>query len=193
MITKVLFSLYDGHIGDRIRKYIKSHDITRQYLAEIIGVSGSKLDRILQSRTIDTALLFNISKKLKINFFAWYCGEYTEEDTGSTLYNYNVGKSIELQLKAAGMSQTELATEMGVKQPVISKIIRKESIDTGKLVDLCYIFEHNFFKDFYNQPEKILEENHIKYDDLLEKYNRLLIENEHLKTRILDLETQLGK
>ncbi len=181
------FGILDAHIGDFIRKYIKSHDITRQQLAEMLGVSNSKVDRILQSRTIDTTLLFDICKKLNINIFAFYTGGYNEKDKGDTLYNYDVGKSVEVQLKISGMSQKQLAEKIGVKQPVISKIIKHPSIDTGRLIGLCYALNHNFFRDFFNHPEKIIEDYKVKYDELIEKYNLLLIENEKLRAKLYDL------
>lgn len=65
----LLVSVNDIHIGDRIRRSIKSNDITRGHFAELLGVSESKVDRILQNRTIETSLLYDISKKLGINFF----------------------------------------------------------------------------------------------------------------------------
>ena len=185
--------LKEFKIGDRIRKSIKSHDITRAQFAEMLGVSDSKVDRILQNRTIDTFLLYDISKKLGINFFSWYTIHWNPEDTGETLYYYHVGKAIEIYMRLAGLSQAVLAEKMGMQQAGISKMLKKNSIDTGRLIDLCHILNHNFFEDFFNNPKAILQENTLKYDVLLEKYNALLIENEHLKTKILDLEKQLQK
>lgn len=192
-MAEEFISVNDIHIGDRIRKSIKSHDITRAQFAEMLGVSDSKVDRILQNRTIDTFLLYDISKKLGINFFSWYTIHWNPEDTGETLYYYHVGKAIEIYMRLAGLSQAVLAEKMGMQQAGISKMLKKNSIDTGRLVDLCYILNHNFFEDFFNNPKAILQENTLKYDVLLEKYNALLIENEHLKTKILDLEKQLQK
>ena len=188
-----MVSVNDIHIGDRIRRSIKSNDITRGHFAELLGVSESKVDRILQNRTIETSLLYDISKKLGINFFSWYCSDWNPEDSGDTLYYYHVGKAIELYMKSISLSQADLAEKMGMQQAGISKMLKKNSIDTGKLVDLCYIFNHNFFEDFYNNPKVILQDKTLKYDILLEKYNALLIENEQLKTKILDLEKQLQK
>ncbi len=192
-MADLLVSVNDIHIGDRIRRSIKSNDITRGHFAELLGVSESKVDRILQNRTIETSLLYDISKKLGINFFSWYCSDWNPEDSGDTLYYYHVGKAIELYMKSISLSQADLAEKMGMQQAGISKMLKKNSIDTGKLVDLCYIFNHNFFEDFYNNPKVILQDKTLKYDILLEKYNSLLIENEQLKTKILDLEKQLQK
>ena len=55
----LLVSVNDIHIGDRIRRSIKSNDITRGHFAELLGVSESKVDRILQNRTIETSLLYD--------------------------------------------------------------------------------------------------------------------------------------
>ena len=99
----------DIHIGDRIRKSIKSHDITRGHFAEILGVSNSKVDRILQNQTIETFLLYDISKKLGINFFSCYCRDWNPEDnSGETLYYYHIGKAIELYMKSINLSQSVL-------------------------------------------------------------------------------------
>ena len=192
-MDNLLVSVNDIHIGDRIRRTIKSNDITPGHFAELLGVSESKVDRILQNRTIETSLLYDISKKLGINFFSWYCSDWNPEDSGDTLYYYHVGKAIELYMKSISLSQADLAEKMGMQQAGISKMLKKNSIDTGKLVDLFYIFNHNFFEDFYNNPKVILQDKTLKYDILLEKYNALLIENDQLKTKILDLEKQLQK
>ena len=149
-------SVNDIHIGDRIRKSIKSRDITRAQFAEMLGVSDSKVDRILQSRTIDTLLLYDISKKLGINFFSYYTIHWNPEDTGETLYYYHVGKALEINMRLANLSQAELAEKIGMQQAGISKMLKKNSIDTGRLVDLCYILNHNFFEDFFNYPNAIL-------------------------------------
>ena len=100
----LLVSVNDIHIGDRIRRSIKSNDIKRGHFAELLGVSESKVDRILQNRTIETSLLYDISKKLGINFFSWYCSDWNPEDSGDTLYYYHVGKAIELYMKSISLS-----------------------------------------------------------------------------------------
>lgn len=140
----------DIHIGDRIRKSIKSHDITRGHFAEILGVSNSKVDRILQNQTIETFLLYDISKKLGINFFSCYCRDWNPEDnSGETLYYYHIGKAIELYMKSINLSQSVLAEKIGMQQAGISKLLKKNSIDTGKLVAISNYLGHNFFADFY--------------------------------------------
>ena len=186
-------NIYDLNIGDVIRNYLKTHHITQHQFAEDIGLSKSKVDRLFQSRTIDTSLLVVISKALKYNFFALYAGDARNDNNCETIENIHIGKLIELKLKESNLSQAQLAERLKMNQPVVSKLIKKESVDTGRLVELCHVFDYNFFQDYYYRPNRLIDEERKKYIALLEKYNALLNENARLKAEIYDLKTEIEK
>ena len=179
-------NIYDLNIGDVIRNYLKTHHLTQHQFAEDIGLSKSKVDRLFQSRTIDTSLLVVISKALKYNFFALYAGDARNDNNCETIENIHIGKLIELKLKESNLSQAQLAERLKMNQPVVSKLIKKESVDTGRLVELCHVFDYNFFQDYYYRPNRLIDEEKKKYIALLEKYNALLNENARLKAEIYD-------
>jgi transcriptional regulator with XRE-family HTH domain len=186
-------NIYDLNIGDVIRNYLKTHHLTQHQFAEDIGLSKSKVDRLFQSRTIDTSLLVVISKALKYNFFALYAGDARNDNNCETIENIHIGKLIELKLKESNLSQAQLAERLKMNQPVVSKLIKKESVDTGRLVELCHVFDYNFFQDYYYRPNRLIDEERKKYIALLEKYNALLNENARLKAEIYDLKTEIEK
>jgi transcriptional regulator with XRE-family HTH domain len=186
-------NIYDLNIGDLIRNYLKTHHLTQHQFAEDIGLSKSKVDRLFQSRTIDTSLLVVISKALKYNFFALYAGDSRNDNNCETIENIHIGKLIELKLKESNLSQAQLAERLKMNQPVVSKLIKKESVDTGRLVELCHVFDYNFFQDYYYRPNRLIDEERKKYIALLEKYNALLNENARLKAEIYDLKTEIEK
>ena len=124
-------NIYDLNIGDVIRNYLKTHHLTQHQFAEDVGLSKSKVDRLFQSRTIDTSLLVVISKALKYNFFALYAGDARNDNNCETIENIHIGKLIELKLKESNLSQAQLAERLKMNQPVVSKLIKKESVDTG--------------------------------------------------------------
>ena len=185
-INKTL-GIFDLNIGDVIRNYLRTHHITQQHFAEALGLNKSKVDRLFQSRTIDTSLLVRISKELGYNFFAMYAGEVSPEDKGETVTQVHIGQIINQRLTERGVSQAQLAEALGVNQPVVSKLIKKESIDTGKLIEISYFLEYNFFMAFYYHPQQIIEDEKMKYSILLDKYTAVLDENSRLKAEIYDL------
>lgn len=60
------------HIGKSIKKVSDSTDIGATELARIIGTTRGNVNSIFKRESIDTELLFKISKALNFNFFNLY-------------------------------------------------------------------------------------------------------------------------
>ena len=65
----------------------------------------------------------------------------------------HVVNAIENRMREMHMTQAELAEKLGMKQPQLSKIISKSSMDTEKLSAFCLALEYNFFKLFCPEEE----------------------------------------
>lgn len=88
--------------------------------------------------------------KLNYNFFEEFCGR---EDTNAGTPNrewpiVNVGSTIESYLKEIKMTQIEFAELLGVKQPEISRLLKRSDIETEKLAFISKVLKHNFFEEF---------------------------------------------
>ncbi len=66
----------------------------------------------------------------------------------------HVGNAIEKRMREIRLTQAELAVKLGMKQPQLSKIISKSSMDTEKLSAFCLALDFNFFKLFCPEEEK---------------------------------------
>ena len=183
----------DIHVGDSLRKWLKTHNFTRQQFAEIMGLYRSNTDRILRNPTIETDKLLHISLTLNYNFFQAFWGAEIVDESGETLKPVHIGERIELKLKEQDITQYQLAEELGIQQPVVSKLIKKESIDSGRLTAISNVLGYNFFLDFYGDYKNAYQRQVHISSHTLEEYNKLLFENEHLKTKILDLEQMVGR
>ena len=71
--------------------------------------------------------------------------------------------------------------------------LKKESIDSGRLTAISNVLGYNFFLDFYGDYKNAYQRQVHISSHTLEEYNKLLFENEHLKTKILDLEQMVGR
>lgn len=183
----------DIHVGDSLRKWLKAHNFTRQQFAEIMGLYRSNTDRILRNPTIETDRLLHISLTFNYNFFEAFWGTEVIDESGDTLKPVHIGERIELKLKEKEITQYQLAEKLGIQQPVVSKLIKKESIDSGRLTAISNTLGYNFFLDFYGDYKNAYQRQAHINNHTSEEYNKLLFENDHLKTKILDLEQTIER
>ena len=147
----------DLHIGNAIADWMKNNNFSQNKLAELLHMPQPSLSRVLKQKTIDTIKLANISLKLKYNFFSLYSdpdsssNEITPENSIPVAH---IGNNICIKMKEKHVSNKELASSLGVDSSYVSKILKKESIDTGRLVDISNILEYNFFSDYFKLVSK---------------------------------------
>ena len=180
-----LTTVPDIHIGNIILDYIDKNRISKAELARYIKMDPANLSRLLKRKSMETDKLVEICQSLSHNFFALWTEETEmEQDIAVTVESPEcIGQLIDNRLNAIKMTQVEFAGHLGVKQPEITKIIRKTSINTDKLAVISRILDYNFFQDFYFKEEipdvEIQDNNHVAY--LVSCIKDLTVENYHLK------------
>ena len=138
-------SIEDIHVGELISSWLKKNMMTKTKFAQIMELPMTNAGRILSNQNIDLSKLIEISKRLQHNFIADICEEpkYVKYLHFEPL---NIGHYIEQRLKILKMSQAEFAKAMGIYQSDVSKLLKKESIGTDKLVKISRVLDHNFFR-----------------------------------------------
>ena len=96
-------------------------------------------------------------------------------------------------MKSVDMSQAKMAELLGLQQPVISKILNRQSIDSGKLTEISRILEHNFFLDFYGNIEETATDLAVKAGYYMGKYNKLIIDYERVSRELLDCKAEVDR
>ena len=191
----------DIHVGEALRAWCKRNNLTRQKLADKMELPKSNIDRMFAKATIDTNKLLDISHALNHNFFAEFWRKEIEEydiyelSDYETLPSYiHIGNKIEICLREKKISQNQLASQLGVQHPVVSKLLRKNSIDSGRLVIISNFLQHDFFADFYiNVISNEVKENRFlseKIVDLEKTIELLQEENNLLKQKLAIYENQ---
>lgn len=180
-----VISIPDIHVGNMILRYLKNNGISQAKLARDMKVDSAYLNRLLKKKSFETDRLFDICMVLEYNFFAVFCNDTDYADGNYTIGLPELGLHIERQMKAVKMTQSDFAAQLGVTQPDISKILKKNSFDTDKLAIISRILNCNFFHDFYegmpDSDEKATQQ-HQTY--LLKRFEELTIENERLRQEV---------
>lgn len=65
-----------------------------------------------------------------------------------TIEKVHIGNAINLRLVDFHMTQSEFAQRIGMSPQSVSRLLRKSSIETEKLVLISEKLEYNFFKEF---------------------------------------------
>ena len=60
------------HIGENILAVINQKGITKAMLARMLSIKPQSVDYLLKRKSIDTDMLYNISKALEFDFFQLY-------------------------------------------------------------------------------------------------------------------------
>ncbi len=168
--------LSDFHAGNLVISFLKKSNIPQAHLARELSMATSNVNRLLKRDSMDTSLLLEISKKLNHNFFADISGD-VQENKPFTLVSPQIGKHIEERLKELKMTQTQFATILNVTPAEVSRLIRKESFDTQKLLNISRILNYNFFQDFYQYTNDQEESKADGWASLLKRNEELAVEN----------------
>ena len=60
----------------------------------------------------------------------------------------HLGSRILQLLEEKRISKSEFGRRIGIPSQNVNRLLEKESIETGKLIDVCEALEYNFFKEF---------------------------------------------
>lgn len=71
------------------------------------------------------------------------------------LRQLHVGEMIENRIKKKGILRAELSRKIGMPQSNLTRLLKKSSIDTGKLVEISRAVEYNFFKEFCRDDDNV--------------------------------------
>jgi predicted XRE-type DNA-binding protein len=183
-------NLTDIHIGTAIDLWIRTHKITQSKFAQMIGKPATNAARLLKKKSMDTLLLQSISMVLKHYFFREFCKDMPYEEPEIETIVVNIGESINRRLKEIKMTQTEFASLLKIKQPDVSRILKRDSIDTEKLAVISELLGYNFFNE-YIPKEKNSRPAEQNSETLLDRFEALVIENGNLKTEITRLQKLL--
>ena len=189
------------NIGSLITREFKRSGMTQAEFARKLNIPPSNVTRIFKKETIETSKLIVLCGILDYNFFSDYCGDSDNAKNGYSLNrDIQIGTNIESRLRNIKMTQVEFANYLGVKQPVVSRILKKESIDTGRLVEISKILSYNFFSDFYNivNQESYTKEGHPSDDqakiigELYTEKVKLEEENRRFRELLEDLQSLMS-
>lgn len=179
----------DIHIGNTIVQYLKDSGKTQGYLAKLLKMPTSNLTRLLKRKSMETDRLFQISVEIEYNFFAIY-GCHPDKTVDYRISTPDLGNHIEKKLVDIKMPRSEFAEKLGIKPTDVSRLLKRTSFDTDKLVKISQILNYNFFWDFYHgSPEEQNLDPLSSWQKI--RLDELLIENERQKERIFNLELKV--
>ena len=192
-MEKVGIDIPDIHIGELILKYLRDNNISQGYLAKQIDMPTSNLSRLLKRKSMETQKLFLISFALDHNFFeAFIMPDDIDENDNRPMGVPELGALIEKRMKEINMNQTEFAAKLNTTQSDVSRILKRQSIDTDKLARISRVLGYNFFRDFYKDSNVVDFETGVPFD-FLKRYEELVIENENLRKKLKDAEAEIDR
>lgn len=201
------------HVGEALRAWCKRNNLTRQKLADLVELPKSNIDRVFSKPSIETSKLADFSRRLNHNFFAEFWSDRSYDDLKkengfmeTPPESLNIGTSIWSYMLGNHIPQNKLATALGVTHPVVSKLLKKESIDTEKLVDISNFLNRDFFVEFYmlhrmkgmkETPDSIIPVGEDKNTDplkaVLNRNEVLAAEIALLKEKVKSQQLQIGQ
>lgn len=191
-MTEESVFLQDIHVGDAIIRHLKEIGKKQSDLARLLDMPTSNLTRILKRSSMETHRLLDICMKLDYNFFALF-GNDTNLLEKYSLGEPEVGLCIERQLNKLGMLRADFASALGIKPTDVSRILKRTSFETEKLLLISRILNYNFFKEFYHEIPTSLEEQDKRLKTFIEtKYDEMLIENNRLNNELSMLRNELA-
>lgn len=67
----------------------------------------------------------------------------------------HIGEAIEKRRLELDISKSELGRRIGVSQQHVNRILKRDTMESKKLVDLCHALDFNFFTLFCEVPPQI--------------------------------------
>lgn len=184
--------LQDIHVGNAIIRHLKEIGEKQSYLARLLNTPTSNLTRMLKRSSMDTHRLFEICIKLDYNFFALF-GNDTDLLESYSLGEPEIGLCIEKRLNKIEMLRADFASALGVKPTDVSRILKKTSFETDKLLLISRILNYNFFKDFYHKTPISKEEQDNSLKSFFEtRYDEMVIENNRLSNEQVLVKNELA-
>ena len=160
--------LQDIHVGNAIIRHLKEIGEKQSCLARLLDMPTSNLTRALFGN--DTDLLERYS-----------------------LGEPEVGLCIEKRLNKLEMLRADFASALGVKPTDISRLLKRTSFETDKLLLISRILNYNFFKDFYHEIPISVEDQDKSIKSFIEtKYDEMLLENNRLRNELVSVKNELA-
>ncbi len=195
----------DVNIGQTIRSVIAEKGISQAQLGRMLEKPPTYVTRLLNKETIDTKNLYDISRLLKYNLFAdfsksemrdelYQCVIHIKNENddiwspGCVLHNPDIGEYIFRILKQNKVTQAELGEYLGVSHQEISRLLKNDSIDTGKLVLISNFLNYNFFSSYYSLVFSSEMSAGMVIDSILAKYIDELFIEDSVSTILMDRE-----
>ena len=191
MVEESIF-LQDIHVGNAIIRHLKDIGKKQSDLARLLDMPTSNLTRILKRSSMETHRLFEICMKLDYNFFALF-GNDTDLLERYSLGEPEIGLCIERQLNKLGMLRADFASALGIKPTDVSRILKRSSFETEKLLLISRILNYNFFKEFYHEVPTSIEDQDKGIRTFIEtKYDEMVIENNRLNNELTLIKNELA-
>lgn len=184
--------LQDVHVGNEIIRHLKEVGKKQSDLARLLNMPTSNLTRILKRSSMETHRLFDICMKLDYNFFALFSND-TDLLERYSLGEPEIGLCVERQLNKIGMLRADFASALGVKPTDVSRILKRNSYETEKLLLISRILNYNFFKEFYHEAPTSIEDQDKRLKTFIEtRYDEMLLENNRLNNELTLLKNELA-
>ena len=197
MNNNVLIQIPDIHIGNEINAYLKDKGISKAKLARDLCMDSANLGRRIKKKSIETHFLVKLCNAIGHNFFTLWCGRISPENLSftTTIEPESIGCLINIRLKDMKIKQIEFASQLGITQPEITKIIRKTSFNTDKLAIISRILGKNFFYDYCinNDMKREIKDKSEGSNLLINRYENLVIENSRLKKELADARMEIAR
>lgn len=197
MNNNVLIQIPDIHIGNEINAYLKDKGISKAKLARDLCMDSANLGRRIKKKSIETHFLVKLCNAIGHNFFTLWCGRISPENLSftTTIEPESIGCLINIRLKDMKIKQIEFASQLGITQPEITKIIRKTSFNTDKLAIISRILGKNFFYDYCinNDMKREIKDKSEDSNLLINRYENLVIENSRLKKELADARMEIAR
>lgn len=108
----------------------------------------------------------------------------------------HIGHAITNRIKLLGISKSEFARRIGIRQQHVNKLLESNSIDTEKLATISKALDFNFFSLYLNEEDRTENagtENpeNIELAAAVQTENILLAQRAHLAETITLLESRI--
>lgn len=197
MNNKVLIQIPDIHIGNEINAYLKDKGISKAKLARDLCMDSANLGRRIKKKSIETHFLVKLCNVIGHNFFTLWCGSISPENLSfiATIEPESIGRLINIRLKDMKIKQIEFASQLGITQPEITKIIRKTSFNTDKLAYISRILGKNFFYEYCinSDMKQEIKDKSEGNNLLINRYENLVLENSRLKQELTDARMEIAR